>query len=103
MSISYWQRGQRIFKKSPPPLKPDAQEPGGEIDRCADHHGKREDEQGHPRRHLRSLFLDDDEKIREAGDEESDRDEAHDHLEMGQKPSARHVEKPRPPRIPPSN
>src|SRR4030066_1434923 len=83
------------FSKNLPPLKTDAQELGGEIDRCADQHGEREDEQGHPRRHLRSLFLDDDEKIGEAGGEKGDRDEAHDHLEMGQKPRARHVEKTR--------
>src|SRR3990170_7574940 len=91
--LSYIGKEGNGFSRNLPTLKPDAQEPRGEIDRRADQHGKREDEQCHPRRHLRTLFLDDDEKIREAGDEEGDRDEAHDHLEVGQNPRARHVEK----------
>src|SRR3990172_4283584 len=94
--ISDIDKGGTGFSRTLPlPLKMDAEDPGGEIDGRADQHGEREDEQGHPRRHFSPLFLDDDEKIREAGDEQGDRDEAYDNLEMGQKSCARHVEQAR--------
>ena len=83
------------------PLKCNAEGPGCEVDDRTDDYSEGEDEQGHPRSHFPPLFLDDYENIREAGDEQGNRDEAHNNLEVGQKSRARHIEQSRGAVIPP--